>query len=96
MPPKPSKRHHGRKKLHPPMPPHLRHEHPPHPPLPPHEKKKINYRLLGESVLLSSAVCLILGIILFYSSVAFNVILPALAPVWVGGITLWYSNHSRP
>ncbi|MFH1056241.1 MAG: hypothetical protein V1717_00365 [Candidatus Micrarchaeota archaeon] len=79
----------------PPKPPHL---HPPHePPVPPHlRKKNIDFPLLGKSVALASVFCALLGTVLYYSGIGLNVILPALAPVWVGGITLWYSGHSHP
>ena len=82
MPPKP-----------PHLPPHLPHE----PPLPPHlRKKNIDVSLLGVSLALASVFCFLLGAVLFYFAIGLNVILPVLAPVWVGGISLWYSSHSKP
>jgi len=81
----------------PPKPPHL-HEHPPHPPhgtptVPPHlMHAKENKSVLLKSFLAGSALTLAVGLILLNAKVELNIVLPAIAPVWVGSITLLY-NH---
>jgi hypothetical protein len=78
----------------PPKPPHLR-KHPPHGPLPlpPHlMHAKENKGVLLKSFLAGSALTLVVGAVLLAAKVESNVVLPVIAPVWVGSITLLY-NH---
>lgn len=75
-----------------------KHPKPPHPPheLPPHlRNKKLDVKLLGVSIAIATAFCIVLGGLMAYANLGLNVILPVLAPVWVGGATLWYSTHSK-
>lgn len=80
----------------PPPPPPVREEQPeppfpkpPHPPKPPHKERSPKALLLG--LLLGSFITAIVGLILRMSEISINVILPVLAPIWVGSITLVYS-----
>jgi uncharacterized membrane protein YdbT with pleckstrin-like domain len=61
-------------------------------PLPSHEKKKRFWskRFLA-SVLAGSIVTLAVGVVLWFFQVSVNVILPVLAPIWVGGTALAYT-----
>ncbi|MFH0922592.1 MAG: hypothetical protein V1811_00870 [Candidatus Micrarchaeota archaeon] len=81
----------------PPKPPHLR-KHPPHgpPPSPPHlMHAKENKGVLAKAVVTGTTFSLAVALILFYSGIKLEVILPVIAPVWVGSITLVYSHWKR-
>ena len=75
-------------------PPHELHHEPPHePPLPPHLKHDgENKNALLKGVVAGSALTLIVALILFYAGIKIEIVLPVIAPVWVGSITLLY-NH---
>ena len=77
---------------------------PPHPPGPPlsratpsetkgsreaHKKKSGKALFLG--LILGTLIVLVVGAILYYLSISINVILPVLAPIWVGSVTLGYT-----
>ncbi|MFH1587273.1 MAG: hypothetical protein ABID38_05425 [Candidatus Diapherotrites archaeon] len=50
-----------------------------------------NARNLFISIIIGSVVALIVGLVLNYFAISINVILPVLAPIWVGSITLSYT-----
>ena len=88
----------------PPQPPR-----PPHPPVPDHKPlapalnsiphnappQESKTRSLLFAVVSGSILSLIVGILLAYFKISINVILPVLAPVWVGSITLIYSVNTK-
>ncbi|MFH0835563.1 MAG: hypothetical protein V1834_00170 [Candidatus Micrarchaeota archaeon] len=84
----------------PPLPPHKKGKPPkpgeyghPLPHQPPHLRdKQLNKSVLLKSVLVGTALTLIVGLILFFAGIKIEVVLPVIAPVWVGSITLLY-NH---
>ena len=86
----------------PPLPPHHlnpQDEKPISPPLdslpyhhPPRGKKS---KSLLFAVIFGSLFTIIVGYVLFLFGISINVILPVLAPVWVGVITLIYSVNTK-
>lgn len=50
---------------------------------------------LTIALIFGSFITLILGLVLKFFSISINIILPVLAPVWVGSITLIYSVNSK-
>lgn len=66
----------------------------PHPGLP-HERKKIfgifTARSLIFGIVIGTVITGIIGLVLNYFAVSPEVILPVLAPIWVGAITLSYT-----
>lgn len=73
-------------------PPKLPHEPPPlpheHPKLPPHHRKSGK---LFWAFLTGSIVTAFIGFFLSLFNISINVILPVLAPIWVGSITLIFT-----
>ncbi len=76
------------------MPPKPPHGPGPHPG-PPHERKKLfgifTARSLIFGLILGTIITGIMGLVLNYFAISINVILPVLAPIWVGSITLSYT-----
>ena len=66
-------------------PPKLPHEHPKLPP-PHHKKGKIFWAFLTGTI-----ATVFIGFFLSLFDISINVILPVLAPIWVGSITLIYT-----
>lgn len=78
---------------HPLKPPHLLHNPPHEHALPPHLRHAVEGKnALLKGVVVGSALTLVVGLILFYAGIKIEVVLPVIAPVWVGSITLLY-NH---
>ena len=87
--------------------PHPPHHHPPQPqeknpispPLDslPHHKKPEEKKggALIYGLLFGTIITAIVGGALWYFGISVNVILPVLAPIWVGSITLVYSVSSK-
>ncbi|MAF14195.1 MAG: hypothetical protein CMI53_04890 [Parcubacteria group bacterium] len=93
-PPKPSHR--------PPAPPHPAgdiNEQPISPPLEslPHQKppKDNKAKTLIIAIIFGSILTVAMGFILKFIGISVNVILPVLAPIWVGTITLIYSVSTK-
>ena len=59
----------------------------------PPEKKKIKSFIVA--LLLATILAVTVGFILHYFHISINVILPVLAPIWIGTITLFYSVNSK-
>jgi hypothetical protein len=73
---------------HPPPPPP--HQGPPsHNQKGPHKKRSLKALLLGFFI--GTVITGIIGGILWVSDIPVNVVLPVLAPVWVGSVSLFYS-----
>lgn len=74
-------------------------ERPISPPLPslPHHKavKEGKGRTLVLSIIFGTLISAMVGFILFILNISINVILPVLAPIWVGSITLIYSVNYK-
>ena len=82
--------------LHPPLPPDKKPISPPLESLPHHQpakEKKGKALIIG--VALGTILTAVIGIILWYFNISINIILSALAPIWVGSITLIYSVTAR-
>lgn len=77
----------------PPIAPHLEHREPlgPDHQLPSGRFRRI--QLLAMALISGTLVAAIIGLILGISGVKIDVILPVLAPIWVGTITLVYSTN---
>lgn len=67
----------------------LPHEPLPHPPKPPHKKRSPKTLLIG--FLTGTVLTALIGLILWMLEISINVILPVLAPIWVGSVSLVYS-----
>ena len=71
--------------------------HPPPPPpnhLSPHPKaphKKRSIKALALGFLIGTIIAGIIGGILCVSDLSVNIVLPVLAPIWVGSVSLFYS-----
>ena len=92
-----------------PTPPPPPHPHIPGPP--PHDNKPISPPLdslphhqapkekrgksLMAAIIIGTILAIIVGLILRYFEISVNIILPVLAPIWVGTITLIYSVNSK-
>ena len=64
--------------------------------LPYHQSFKENKKQsLMIAVIFGSFVTIIAALVLVYFKISVNVILPVLAPIWVGSITLLYSVNSK-
>lgn len=55
----------------------------------PHKKRSLKALVLG--FLIGTIITGIIGGILWVSEISVNVVLPVLAPVWVGSVSLFYS-----
>ena len=82
----------------PPPPPH-EHKKPISPPLDslPYQQAPRSHKLkaLVLAVIVATIFTAVVGFILYYFYIPVNVILPVLAPIWVGSITLFYSLFSK-
>lgn len=78
---------------HPPLPPHLEHPKPigPDHQLPSGNNHKI--KVILAALLIATLVALVIGVVLHFVGVKIDVILPVLAPIWVGAITLVYTTN---
>jgi len=64
--------------------------------LPYHQVVKENKgKTLIIALIFGSLATLIIGLVLKYFDISINIILPVLAPIWVGSITLIYSVNSK-
>jgi uncharacterized membrane protein len=81
----------------PPIEPHPKPISPPLDSLPYHQpiKTRRHAKILVISILLGTIFTVVLGLILGYFKISINVILPVLAPIWVGSITLFQSIISK-
>lgn len=71
---------------------------PPHPKPhggPPHLRVKSRARRVVLAFVISTLVALGIGYILYYFEISINVILPVLAPIWVGVATISYMAMSE-
>ena len=88
-----------------PLPPPLHHPLPPlaskeekpiFPPLKslPHHQGVVNRKRVKEliiSLVLGTAIALVVAFVLGYFKISINVILPVIAPIWIGSISVIYS-----
>jgi len=64
--------------------------------LPYHQAAKVNKtKSLLLAVIFGTLLAIIIGFILNYFNLSINVIMPVLAPIWVGSITLIHSINSK-
>ena len=78
----------------PPKPPHEQGPRPPHPP--PHEAaKKGRCKKILVGIAVGTIVAFIAGLTMHFFGISINVILPVLAPVWVGVTTLVFMALSQ-
>lgn len=83
------------------LPPHLepREEKPISPPLPslPYHQaaKEKGIKKLVISLVLGTLIALVAAFMLGYFKISINVILPAIAPIWIGSISIIYSVITR-
>lgn len=92
-PPPPSGPHHPH---HPPRPEDEKPISPPLPSLPYHKPaKERKGKSLLMAVIFGTLFTIIVGFTLFLFNISINVILPVLAPIWVGSATLIYSVNSK-
>ncbi|MBU1131536.1 hypothetical protein KJ840_05400 [Patescibacteria group bacterium] len=62
-------------------------------PPPPHHQplhQKFKKGVLIKSIILGAILAALVGLMLNFFQISINVILPVLAPIWVGSITLFY------
>ena len=83
--------------LPPPLPP--KPSLPPPPPLKPlpghHPLRENKKKALLVALLIGSVITVAAGVGLYLLDISINVILPVLAPIWIGTITLIYSVNSK-
>jgi len=78
-------------------PPALPHEKGPHEKgLPAHERaRKARPKRIAISLIAGTAVAFVVGLVLHFFQISINVILPVLAPIWVGVVTLAFTAMSQ-
>ncbi len=77
------------------MPP--KHHHPPHL-MPPHLRKPKHGSMFGViliSFLVSSVFTIIVASIMAYFKISWNVIIPSMAPIWIGIATISYMAQTQ-